>query len=169
MAITTFGVGGPFALVTDLVVGSVRPEKAGSASAISETSGESGIALGIATLGSLGTIIYRNQMTDTIPAGVPAGSAETARESITGGVSVAGQLPAPLSAELLDGAREAFTIGMTTVAGVGAAAAAVCVLLAVILLRNMRPSGDVQTDDAGSVPAAAAGYSFNESPMTASD
>ncbi|MBA2451836.1 MAG: hypothetical protein H0V47_01595, partial [Chloroflexia bacterium] len=77
--------------------------------------------------------------------------------------------PAPLSAELLDGAREAFTIGMTTVAGVGAAAAAVCVLLAVILLRNMRPSGDVQADDAGCVPAAAAGYSFNESPMTASD
>lgn len=169
MAITTFGVGGPFALVTDLVVGSVRPEKAGSASAISETSGEFGIALGIATLGSLGTIIYRNQMTDTIPAGVPTGSAETARESITGGVSVAGQLPAPLSAELLDGAREAFTIGMTTVAGVGAAAAAVCVLLAVVLLRNMRPSGDVQADDAGCVLAAAAGYSFNESPMTASD
>ena len=39
----------------------MRPEKAGAASAISETGGDLGIALGVATLGSLGTAIYHGQ------------------------------------------------------------------------------------------------------------
>ena len=44
---------------TGLIVGTAPPERAGSASAISETSAEFGGALGVAILGSLGTLIYR--------------------------------------------------------------------------------------------------------------
>lgn len=157
LAIVTFGVGGPFALVTDLVVGSVRPEKAGSASALSETSGELGFAFGIATLGSLGTAVYRDQVADTIPAGTPAGSVEAAREGVTSGVSVAGQLPGPLDMELLEGVRAAFTSGLNTVASVSAAAAVICAILAVILLRQVRPNGGAGTGDAENIPAAAPG------------
>jgi MFS transporter, DHA2 family, multidrug resistance protein len=47
---------------TQLIVSSAPPERAGSASAISETSAEFGGALGIALLGSLVTVIYRNSM-----------------------------------------------------------------------------------------------------------
>jgi MFS transporter, DHA2 family, multidrug resistance protein len=47
---------------TNLIVSSAPPERAGSASAISETSAEFGGALGIALLGSLGTFIYRHLM-----------------------------------------------------------------------------------------------------------
>jgi MFS transporter, DHA2 family, multidrug resistance protein len=50
---------------TNLIVSSAPPERAGSASAISETSAEFGGALGIALLGSLVTVIYRNSMTAT--------------------------------------------------------------------------------------------------------
>ena len=46
-------------LATDLVVGSAPVERAGAASAISETSAELGGALGIAILGSIGTAVYR--------------------------------------------------------------------------------------------------------------
>lgn len=78
------GIALPSALGTDLVVGSAPREKAGSAAAMSETSGEFGIALGVAVLGSLGAAVYCNQFADTIPAAVPSGSVETSRESITG-------------------------------------------------------------------------------------
>lgn len=44
---------------TGLIVGTAPPERAGSASAISETSAEFGGALGVAILGSLATVFYR--------------------------------------------------------------------------------------------------------------
>jgi DHA2 family multidrug resistance protein-like MFS transporter len=52
-----------FGLTTELIVGSAPPEKAGSASGISETGAELGGALGIAILGSIGVAIYRGQLT----------------------------------------------------------------------------------------------------------
>ncbi len=47
---------------TNLIVGAAPPERAGSASAISETSAEFGGALGVALLGSLTTFMYRAAM-----------------------------------------------------------------------------------------------------------
>ncbi len=47
---------------TGLIVGSAPPERAGSASAMSETSAELGGALGVAILGSLVTVVYRLMM-----------------------------------------------------------------------------------------------------------
>src|SRR5207253_8309599 len=44
-------------LATDLIVGSAPVERAGAASAISETSSELGGALGIAVLGSIGVAV----------------------------------------------------------------------------------------------------------------
>jgi MFS transporter, DHA2 family, multidrug resistance protein len=48
-------------LGTDLVVGAAPAERAGAASAISETGLELGGALGIALLGSIGTAVYRSE------------------------------------------------------------------------------------------------------------
>lgn len=53
------GLGTIAALGTDLVVGAAPAEKAGAASALSETVQELGLAVGIATLGSLTTAVYR--------------------------------------------------------------------------------------------------------------
>ena len=55
-----FGVGlAPvYALSTDLIVSAARPEQAGTAGALGETSAELGGALGIALLGSLGIAVY---------------------------------------------------------------------------------------------------------------
>ena len=76
------GIALPMALVTNLILGSAPPEKAGSAAAMSETGGEFGVALGIATLGSIATAVYRNRIADVIPPDVPAGAARAAHEGI---------------------------------------------------------------------------------------
>ncbi len=103
------GIALPSALGTGLVVGSAPPEKAGSAAGVSETSGEFGIALGVAVLGSIGTAVYRAQMVDAVPAGPEATA--VARESLAGAVAAAGQLPAAVRADLLDPAARRSRLG----------------------------------------------------------
>ena len=56
--LVSLGLAPVFTLTTDLVVGAAPPERAGAASAISETGSELGGALGIALLGSLATAVY---------------------------------------------------------------------------------------------------------------
>ncbi|ALG83481.1 MFS transporter [Gordonia phthalatica] len=57
-AVAGIGFGIQFALVTDIVVGSVPPKHSGAASGISETSFELGTALGLAVLGSVATAVF---------------------------------------------------------------------------------------------------------------
>src|SRR5262249_9379968 len=53
-ALTNLGSGPFVSLGTDIVIGAVPPERAGSAAALGETAGELGYAFGIAALGSIG-------------------------------------------------------------------------------------------------------------------
>ena len=92
-----------------LIVGAVPPEKTGAASALSETAAELGGALGIAVLGSLGTFIYRSEMSGAIPAEVPVELARTARSTLVGAVDAATLLPSDTGRALLTLAREAFS------------------------------------------------------------
>jgi len=123
---------GPFvSLGTGIVVGSAPPERAGSAAALNQTSGELGFALGIAALGSVGTAIYR--ATITLPAGMPDGTSAT--DSLTGATATAATLPGPVAASLLDSARTAFTTGMHAAAVISAI---VLVIVAVGVLSRLR-------------------------------
>ena len=125
-------------LTTDIVLSAAPPGRAGAASAISETSSEFGGALGIAVLGSLVTAIYRGELAGSFPAGVPPAAAEIARSTIGGAVSVAEELPAPLAAELLGSAREAFAHAFGATAALSAVLAVGVAVLAVALLRGVR-------------------------------
>jgi DHA2 family multidrug resistance protein-like MFS transporter len=133
-AVGNFGAGPMVTLGTDLVVGSAPVEKAGSAGAMNQTSGEFGFALGIAALGSLGTAVYRGRV--TVPDGVPAEAARATRDSLAGATTAAGHLPARLGIELLGSAREAFTIGMHAAATVSAILLVVVAVVVATLLRN---------------------------------
>jgi DHA2 family multidrug resistance protein-like MFS transporter len=135
-------------LATDLAVGAAPPERAGAASAITETSAEFGGALGIAILGVIGTAVYRAQMAEAVPAGVPDQAAAAARDTLGGAVAVAGQLPERVGAALLEVAREAFTQALHLAAAVSAAASLAFAILVVVLLRGVRPSSqpDEQPD-----------------------
>jgi DHA2 family multidrug resistance protein-like MFS transporter len=135
-------------LSTDMVIATAPPEHAGAAAAISETSSELGGALGIAILGSIGTAVYRSAVAGAVPAGVPPHTAEAARDSLGGAVAAAGRLPDPHAAELLRGAREAFTQGLQLTATISAAVVIAAALLAVVALRRV---GQVASDPGATV------------------
>ncbi|MBB3725653.1 MFS transporter [Nonomuraea dietziae] len=100
----------PFmALGTSLVVDAAPSERAGSASAISETGTELGGALGIAVMGSVATGVYGGYLTDHLPPGVPPEVARAARETLPAALEAARRLPESIGVPLAEAAREAFT------------------------------------------------------------
>jgi len=125
-------------LTTDIVVSAAPPERAGAASALSETCSEFGGALGIAVMGSIVTAIYRGKVASALPTGVPVEAAEIARATIGGAVSVASQLPEALGAELLGAARTAFAQAFGASAAISAVIAISVAILSASLLRRMR-------------------------------
>ena len=135
-ALLSFGIGPALTITVDMLIGSAPPTRAGAASALSETSIELGNALGIALLGSVVTAVYRGALSDAIPAGVPTEAADAARDTIGGAVGVAGALPAPLAAQLLETARGAFTDALQVTAGVSAAVVLGLAVIALIVLRQ---------------------------------
>jgi DHA2 family multidrug resistance protein-like MFS transporter len=150
-AITNFGVGPFVTLATELVQGAVPPQKAGSAAAVSQTCGEGGVALGLATLGGIGLAVYSSQI--TIPAGLPAEAADAAKESIAGAAVAAARLPATQGAELFANAQQAFTTGMNYIAVIVATMAAVLAVVAATMLRDAKRPGEAadvaSMDDSG--------------------
>ncbi|MFJ4685849.1 MFS transporter [Streptomyces sp. NPDC088789] len=125
------------ALTTDLVVDSAPSERAGAASALAESSAELGLSLGMALLGSLGLAVYRWQLSDHAPDGVGDSALDEARSSIGGALRAAEELPEPVASGLLAAAREAFTSGLATVAGVTAVLLLGTAALAVFMLRHV--------------------------------
>jgi DHA2 family multidrug resistance protein-like MFS transporter len=152
--VLALGVAPVGTLATDIIVGSAPPERAGAASGISETSAELGGALGIAVLGSIGTAVYRSQVADAFPDGVPSEAAEATRDTLGGAVAAADQLPDRVGAGLLDTAREAFTQGLQVTAITSAAIVLGMAILAAVLLRNVR-TGSESEGLAGREPDAA--------------
>lgn len=142
LAVSFLGLAPMMVLGTDLVLGTAPAEKAGSASSLSETAAELGVALGVAALGTLGATVYRSQMNGSAPDATPEAAAVTAEDSLPGALAVAEELPAEAAAGLLATAREAFTNGMNVTAGAAAALAAVLAVTAVVVLRHVRPSGE---------------------------
>ena len=137
-AIFALGLGPVFILATDLIMGTAPPERAGAASAISETGAEFGGALGIAILGSIGTAVYRNGVIDAVPPGVPAAAADAARDTLGGALVVAEQLPGDAGAALLEVARGAFIDGFHVAALIGALVGMSIAILVAVRLRDVR-------------------------------
>lgn len=136
--IFSLGLSPVFTLANDLILGAAPPERAGAASAISETSSELGGALGIAILGTVGTAVYRRTMATSIPDGVPAHVASAARDTLGGAVVSAAQLPPDDAASLLDAARDAFTTGLHITAFISAGIVILLSIAAMVLLRRVR-------------------------------
>ncbi|MBC7975524.1 MAG: MFS transporter [Myxococcales bacterium] len=134
--IYSLGISPVVILATDIIVGSAPVERAGSASAISETSSELGGALGIAILGSIGTAVYRTRMAAAMPSGVPSDETEIARGTLGGATAVAEGLPEPLGAVLLGSARDAFTQAFEATAAVNAVIVLAAAIGAALMLRR---------------------------------
>jgi MFS transporter, DHA2 family, multidrug resistance protein len=134
--IYSIGIAPVVVLATDLIVGSAPPERAGAASAISETGAELGGALGIAIFGSIGTAVYRVAMSKVAAANVPAADMDAARSTLGGAVTIARQLSAPDGVELLASAREAFAHAFHLTSALSAAVALATAVGATLLLRD---------------------------------
>ncbi|AZQ75392.1 MFS transporter [Streptomyces luteoverticillatus] len=135
LLVVGIGAGFSFTVTADVILSSVPKEHAGAASAVSETAYELGAALGIAVLGSIVTGVYRGF---AVPAGVPAGAAGDARESLGGAVEAAATLPADSGAALLGSAQDSFVEGLRIASGVGALVLLVTAVVAWFLLRGQR-------------------------------
>jgi DHA2 family multidrug resistance protein-like MFS transporter len=151
-ALFSLGLAPVFTLTTDLIIGSAPPERAGAASAISETSAEFGGALGIAVFGSIGIAVYRAAMAGAIPAGVPPDVAQAATATLGGTVAIADQLPARLGAELTGAGRAAFVQGLRLCAAISAAGSLGLAIFAALLLRGPRPGSDSPATPAAEHP-----------------
>jgi MFS transporter, DHA2 family, multidrug resistance protein len=136
--LTVLGIGAAPAstLSVDLIIGSAPPERAGAASAVSETGNELGNALGIALLGSVGVAVYRGAMGGGLPVQLPSEEAAAAADTLAGAYDAAAGLPAAAGAELVAVATEAFVAGMQLAAWAGAALALAAALAAPALLRR---------------------------------
>ena len=127
-----------YTLAADLMVGAAPPEQAGAAAGISETSSEFGGALGIATLGAVGTAVYRGQIDEGLPAGAPPEAVEGARDTLGAAVAAGEDLPGELAPQLIDAAQEAFTQAFQVAAGLNAVIAIAAAVLAVTFVRRIR-------------------------------
>ncbi|MGW8395235.1 MFS transporter [Streptomyces lydicus] len=136
-------------LGNELAIGVAPPERAGSASALLESGTELGGALGMAILGSIGSAVYRGHMDDALPAGLPSGAADAARETLAGAAAVAGELPGRAGEALLATARTAFTDGLQTAVLVAAGVMALAAALTIALLRGLRTTEGEGPDGAG--------------------
>ncbi|TCP53537.1 DHA2 family multidrug resistance protein-like MFS transporter [Tamaricihabitans halophyticus] len=150
-AFVYLGLGAIAALGTDLVVGSAPPARAGSASALSETVQELGLAIGVAVLGSLATVVYRTQLHAQLPGDLPAETTETATENLSGATAVADQLPE----DARQAAADAFTSGLNVTALVAGIGILLLAVLSGFTLRGTGATKDTPPEEPSSDPARA--------------
>ncbi|MFI9507639.1 MFS transporter [Nocardia sp. NPDC052566] len=129
------GVGVALTVSSDLVVSSAPVERAGAAAAVSETAYETGIALGVAVLGSVVMAIFRNGIDLTQ---VPADRVTAASESLGGATTFAAELPETAADAFLTSVHEAFVAGIH-VAAIGTAVIMLLAALIAFRLRTTNP------------------------------
>ncbi|KIH97093.1 MFS transporter [Streptomonospora alba] len=137
------GMGLAETLTNSVVLTAAPPQRAGAASAISETAYELGGALGVALLGSVLTAIYRHRLGEV--AGVPEGAMAEAAETLGAAAAAAEGLGPGAAQALMGAAREAFTDGVRLT---GALAAAVVVAAAVFAGSLLRERGSASAERA---------------------
>jgi len=137
-----------FTLSADLIVGTAPPERAGAAASMSETCTEFGGAVGMAVLGSLGTVIYRGRMEASMPAGLLPEAARAAQSTLGGAVDIAQHLPQAVGAALLEPARAAFTQALRLTAWIAVVVSMAMAVLALLMLRRTRAGGETAPSEA---------------------
>ena len=138
-ALTVLGLSPMTVLTTDLVVTSAPPDRSGSAAALSETSGELGVALGVAVMGSVVTAAYQWRFDRGLPVDVPQRVAAAAREHVGAAKAAVAELPTTLAAAVTSQAAEAFAFAIRLVGYVGVGIMAAVIALALGGLRRRSP------------------------------
>lgn len=162
IALGLLGLGAGLAMpaAVGALMGTIPPERAGVGSALNDTIGQAGTALGIAILGTILAGGYARHM--------PAGATPQARSSIAGALANASaHASASAHANLVNAARDAFSTAMSVTFMVSAIGVTAAAILAAIILRDTKPA-DGQTASLPTPPtpqntAGSAGTSPSES------
>jgi DHA2 family multidrug resistance protein-like MFS transporter len=138
LLIANIGIGPMAGLCATLGMQSAPPERAGSAASLTETAGEFGVAMGIATVGVVGTVLYQSRI--EISPAIPPEAADAARESIGGAMAAAENLPPADAATMLHSAYQAITVSLQGSAALCAALALAAAVMVMTAIRHVPPS-----------------------------
>ncbi|MEJ5943917.1 MFS transporter [Pseudokineococcus basanitobsidens] len=133
------GVGLAETLTNDAILTAAPADRAGAASAVSETAYEVGSVLGTAVLGSVLGAVYRAHL--AVPYAATPETAEAATQTLGGAVEGARALGGPAGDALLASARDAFAAGVDVTAAIGAAVVLAAAALVALALRPRRARG----------------------------
>jgi EmrB/QacA subfamily drug resistance transporter len=128
-----FGMSLAMSPATESIMGSLPKAKAGIGSAMNDVVRELGGTLGVAVLGSVLASGYGDGM-DGAVAGLPAGAAEAASDSVGAAHQVAARMGGDAATRLITIADQSFVDAMSTTATLAAAVALVGALIAVAFL-----------------------------------
>jgi len=136
LGIIGFGLGMVLPQATNGVLAATPPERAGIGAAVNDGMSELGGSLGVAILGSLLALGYRNEIEARIAAAgdaintIPANVVEAVRESLAAGSIAVQQLAPDVATPIREAAGQAFVSGMTTALLVGGGLTLVGLVLA---------------------------------------
>ena len=128
------GIGIAQTISNDLMLSSVPPRKAGAASAISETSYETGAVLGTVIIGGMLTAVYRANV--VVPSGLDETLADHAQETLGGAVSVASHVGGEQANQLLSSAFAAFDSGVVLSSAFSAVLMGVMAVISYLMIRK---------------------------------
>lgn len=144
-ALAVLGLSPATVLTIDLVISSAPEERAGSAAALSETSGELGVAVGIAIMGTILTTLYRFHLAPNTPDGLDSPTRDAAMDGLPGARRTADELPTDIGDAILTAAREAFSTAFSTIAVICATTTLALAAAAALWLRQP-PSTSTTSD-----------------------
>ena len=136
------GAGLAMPAATTALMSAIPTEHAGVGSALNDTVQQAGAALGVAVLGTV--------LSSTFTGHMPASAPGAARHSVSAALSLAASTG---DGKLAAAAREAFTSAMSASFVVGACGVLVAAALALVLMRNGRPEGDIDVEAEAEVGA----------------
>jgi len=134
------GVGAAETVSNELILSAAPADKAGAASAVSETAYEAGTVLGTSIIGGLLTAVYRTSI--DLPASLAPALADAARETLAGAMAVAGQVGGAVGDTVRAAAAVAFDQGVSIAAAIGAVLVVAAAVIAATMLGRSR--GDTQ-------------------------
>lgn len=155
ISIFGFGAGLGMPALTDTVMAAVPEADAGVGSAVNDVSRELGGALGIATIGSVVSSVYRNNVNEALSGAVPTEVAELASESVGVAKFAAESLPAETATIVVDAANEAFVDAMVAGFQISAVILVSAVVIAFTLIPKQMRATQAAADD--SAPASTSG------------
>ncbi|MGF3055567.1 MFS transporter [Microbacterium sp. YY-01] len=132
------GIGAAETVSNELILSTAPANKAGAASAVSETAYEVGAVLGTTVLGGIITAFYRSAL--VLPTELSPDAAAAARETLAGAYTVVHGLPQPLADQVWAAATGAFESGVMVTSFIGAGLVVLAGVVAAATLKERTPT-----------------------------